>query len=422
MVSDILTAHYRSLRQAKADGRPIAWTSLGFPKQILYALGLVPVYPQFHAAFQSVRGKASAILKAVEAEYDIPHDICGEVKAMIGTVLQGDKLAFRLPPPDLLIGSNNVCGAADKGLTFIARRLDKPHFFCDFPRLSGPAAQNHAKAFLKTQLAELIDQVEDRFGVAFDQAKYNHLLRRDYEAFLVWREIIKLFRFSPPPMEAMDLHFFTLPFYICELEDDRFVDVLIRLYNELYGRIDRTDRLDQAGSGRPIRLLWDALPIYHKGDFFRNLLARNNAVLAMTSYFTGATINSSTMDLLFDHPLTKDQLRAGFPETTTEAMEEAINLAVENDAARPLSHRKAALAKVIKEFSIDGVIIHMDRTCRPVSLPQYNILAYLRDDLGVPTMLFDADTMDERYFATNQIETRIEAFLEQLNHGQGSDR
>ena len=56
--------------------------------------------------------------------------------------------------------------------------------------------------------------------------------------------------------------------------------------------------------------------------------------------------------------------------------------------------------------------MHLDRSCRVVCLPQYELTRYIHEELKVPVLVFDSNSMDERYFSESQVLTRIEAFME----------
>ena len=99
-------------------------------------------------------------------------------------------------------------------------------------------------------------------------------------------------------------------------------------------------------------------------------------------------------------------------------IEKYQNISLEQDANRPIEQRKKLIKNIIRDFNIQGVIMHMDRTCRPMSLPQYDLMKYIQESLNIPAMLFNADSMDERYFSESQISTRLEAFLEGLKSNQ----
>ena len=63
---------------------------------------------------------------------------------------------------------------------------------------------------------------------------------------------------------------------------------------------------------------------------------------------------------------------------------------------------------------IDGLVIHSDRSCKPYSVGQYDMRRLLAEDLGVKTVVIEADMTDSRVYSEEQTRTRLEAFFEAL--------
>jgi len=63
--------------------------------------------------------------------------------------------------------------------------------------------------------------------------------------------------------------------------------------------------------------------------------------------------------------------------------------------------------------------MHSNRSCKPYSLGQYDIQRIVQEKMGIPTVMLEADMVDERSFSEGQIETRIEAFIELLKERKG---
>jgi benzoyl-CoA reductase/2-hydroxyglutaryl-CoA dehydratase subunit BcrC/BadD/HgdB len=82
---------------------------------------------------------------------------------------------------------------------------------------------------------------------------------------------------------------------------------------------------------------------------------------------------------------------------------------------RNVEYKANLFKKIGQAFSIDGFVFHVDRSCKPQSLPQYE-LRNLMEEAGSPTLIIDADSMDPRYFSEAQVTTRIEAFMEALEN------
>jgi benzoyl-CoA reductase/2-hydroxyglutaryl-CoA dehydratase subunit BcrC/BadD/HgdB len=72
------------------------------------------------------------------------------------------------------------------------------------------------------------------------------------------------------------------------------------------------------------------------------------------------------------------------------------------------------VVQMIDKYEVDGLMMHSNRSCKPYSLGQYDIQKIIQQKRGIPTLLMEADMVDERSFSESQIETRIDAFMEVL--------
>jgi benzoyl-CoA reductase/2-hydroxyglutaryl-CoA dehydratase subunit BcrC/BadD/HgdB len=72
------------------------------------------------------------------------------------------------------------------------------------------------------------------------------------------------------------------------------------------------------------------------------------------------------------------------------------------------------ILEMAKKYNADGLVIHSNRSCKPYSLGQYDIQKIVQEKMHIPTLMIEADMIDERIFAESQIETRIDAFIEML--------
>jgi benzoyl-CoA reductase/2-hydroxyglutaryl-CoA dehydratase subunit BcrC/BadD/HgdB len=72
------------------------------------------------------------------------------------------------------------------------------------------------------------------------------------------------------------------------------------------------------------------------------------------------------------------------------------------------------ILRMVKKYDAQGVVFHSNRSCKPYSLGQYDIQRIVQKKMGIPTLMIEADMVDERSFSESQIDTRIDAFIEML--------
>lgn len=69
---------------------------------------------------------------------------------------------------------------------------------------------------------------------------------------------------------------------------------------------------------------------------------------------------------------------------------------------------------IIKETKCNGVIMHLNRSCKMCDFLQYEIGKDLEESLNIPITTFDGDQADPRNYSKAQYETRIEALVEMI--------
>ena len=68
----------------------------------------------------------------------------------------------------------------------------------------------------------------------------------------------------------------------------------------------------------------------------------------------------------------------------------------------------------IKEYRIDGIIAHSNRSCRVLSVGIPDAVKVIQKELNLPSLILDGDHTDERVYSDANIMNRVEAFLEML--------
>ena len=92
---------------------------------------------------------------------------------------------------------------------------------------------------------------------------------------------------------------------------------------------------------------------------------------------------------------------------------------IESLARKALSVKRAdellkVLLRDVKEYRVDGVIIHSNRSCRVLSMGLLDIARALHEAYGIPVLNLEMDHVDERVFSQAEVLSRVEGFLEML--------
>jgi benzoyl-CoA reductase/2-hydroxyglutaryl-CoA dehydratase subunit BcrC/BadD/HgdB len=77
-----------------------------------------------------------------------------------------------------------------------------------------------------------------------------------------------------------------------------------------------------------------------------------------------------------------------------------------------LDFREKELLAMVRDYHLDGLVMHSNRSCRAYSFGQYELARSLEEKHGIPTLMLEADQSDTRSWSDEQVSTRIEAFME----------
>jgi benzoyl-CoA reductase/2-hydroxyglutaryl-CoA dehydratase subunit BcrC/BadD/HgdB len=389
-LKDLMTRHYFSGRYA--DGAvPVAWVTSGFPVEFLRTLGYHTVYPENHAAICGVQRIVPALSDAVEAE-GYSRDLCSYVRSDLGSLDTGQSPVGRLPRPDLLACCTNICQTVLYWYRDLARRFDVPLVLIDTPFVYGePAA--HRTEYVVDQLEEGIAIAEKVAGRPLDREKLSEVSRLSREGSELWGQCLEMARTRPAPWTGVDGFFHLGP--VVALRGSEACNAYYRtLLDELRDRVARG--VGGLKGEERHRLLWDNLPVWYATREITTLLASQGFNFVCTTYTNAWAEASSLID-------PSDPVRSA-ATTYSQIM---LN--------RDLPNKLRLLTRLAREFEADGAVLHSDRSCKPYSIGQVDLKDRLASDLGIRTLLLEADHNDPRAWASELASNRITAFMESFS-------
>lgn len=83
-----------------------------------------------------------------------------------------------------------------------------------------------------------------------------------------------------------------------------------------------------------------------------------------------------------------------------------------NYVNRNLDYGVDNLSDLVKEFSVDGLIFHSNRSCKLMDFRQYEVIRRVVERTNATSVIFDGDQTDPRAFSLAQFETRIQSLAE----------
>jgi benzoyl-CoA reductase/2-hydroxyglutaryl-CoA dehydratase subunit BcrC/BadD/HgdB len=383
----------------KKSGKPVVWACSLVEKELFYAMGLHPYYPEQFAALCAVRRKTKESEKeavrfariAEQAGYS--SDLCGYERVATGYVLGGDLKDAPLEgmaPPDLLVTTSSVCDVRLKWFEDMAQRLKVPLFTLDRPErvfeniMQTPKA--HEVRYYRSQLEDLLSLTTEVTGTKYDPDRLNECLDWGYKTNELRLEILELRKAVPSPMGCADGFATMYPGMYCSGTEKAYL-----FYQALRDEVKaRVEAVKGQIENEKFRLLWYGIPTWFNMGIF-NYFESIGGVFAYEPAYNPTPWSPR----LQEDPLTEIATRTlsiGSSMTTT------IKAVVEQ----------------CREYNIAGGVLAYLLTCRPIYLPGLQLRLALEKELGIPSVLIECDLVDERSFSEAQIKTRMDAFAEQI--------
>jgi benzoyl-CoA reductase/2-hydroxyglutaryl-CoA dehydratase subunit BcrC/BadD/HgdB len=384
--------YYGQAHAAKGNSKFIAYVNAFTPVELLYAMDMIPIYPENHAAIVGARKMSNDVVPAAERlGYSV--DLCSYARCDIGCIEMKLSPTWGLPKPDLLLISNCQCGTLGKWFEVLSRIYDAPMFLLDVPHSGRGEKDPAAEKYLRSQLEDLVDVVEDITGQSLDQDKLKKTVRLSQEASDLWTKVLEAGMARPSPMTVFD-QFISMAPIVSQRGTQTAVDFYRDLLNELE---ERTEKGIGAVENERFRLFWDNLPIWPELRGLSTFLA-DRGVSLVTSLYTWAWA----------------QLAVGEDDPLGDWVDQYLyksNLHIEK--------RIDSYEELAKRFQLDGFLYHSNRSCKFVSQDIPEVRRAITERTGIPGVILDADHCDPRMYTLEELQNQIDNFLEILESRQG---
>jgi bcr-type benzoyl-CoA reductase subunit B len=388
-MKEIMTAYYIEAKTTRE--KPVAWITSGAPVEFLFAMDVIPIYPENYAAMCAANHQSVELMEAAEAK-GFSQDICAYARTDFGAdILQGGP-AGGLPPPHFLLCSTNICKTVIKWYEVIARKYNVPLFIVDTPFLHDGLTQDLI-AYTVEQFKDLERFLGDFTGRPFDRERLFEVLALSQEAAGYWKQLLDLGKTVPAPFNSLDSFIHLGP--IVTLRGTRqCVDYYTLLYEEV---ADRANRKIGSIPVETYRVLWDNLPVWFKMRRLEKFFEERECTLVVTTYANSWGGMSNFKD---------DSLTDPYELLAASYLNVYINWGFES--------RIQYLATLIEDYTLTGFIMHSNRSCKPYSVGMYRLQEELSRLTGKPGVVIEADQNDPRAYSDAQVETRLEAFIEAM--------
>lgn len=405
--------YYRDYATAKERGglrwAGSAWTLDAIPS----ALGR-DVYPltgePYAASIAHDRRFNLECQNATEAA-GFARDLCSYMRTYWGSIYLNKYLDGRpFPKPDFNFQTVICCSHA-KWYQQAAQLEGTPARFIDVSVGPYHALTEERLQYVVDQALESVEWLEQVTGRRFDDTLFVEAVQNEMRATALWAEICCLNRARPAPLDEKTM--FSLYVMATLHKSSRWC---VEFYEELRDEVaERVARGIAAVPQERCRLISDTQPPWAFLKLFR-YLEEYGAVSVGSLYTFG-------LEGIWE---TKPDGRWG-PRTTPmarglamDSREAVMRLYCDWNLSKPQwQHfydpclKTAMMQTIVREWDVQGVILHLNRGCEGLSL---GIMENRRAlvEAGIPVMSYEGNMGDEREFDAERTRSRIDAFMEML--------
>jgi benzoyl-CoA reductase/2-hydroxyglutaryl-CoA dehydratase subunit BcrC/BadD/HgdB len=379
--------YYAEARSAHEQGNHIAWITAVFPVEILCAMDIVPMYPENHAVFCAARHMTEELSEEVEAR-GYSRDLCAYTRCDLGSLYTGKSPIGGVPEPDFLLACNTQCGTLSKWFEVLNRHFGAPVFLLDSPFVYRPNLDPGAIFYFETQIRELIGFLEHYTGKKLNMERLEQALHYSDRGCRLWNDILDMAANVPSPLTYFDESFLMAP--IVNLRGraksvefyEAVRDELKEWVNEGYAAIP----------GERFRIYWEEKPFWFALREMSQYFAERKAAILCSLY-------THAWSYRFDP---KDPI--GTLARNYATVYPNLNF----------DQRVEFMLDYMRRYHLHGLISHGNRSCKGGAFGMVDIEDMIEKEGGYPGIVVDGDMSDSRFFSSEQVYNRIDAFLEAL--------
>lgn len=415
LAKELRQNHYLEIARAREEGRIVSTGSVHSFRSVLAGLGdFVHLGGEPYGASVAVDPDfAIECAEAVEAR-GYARDLCSYMRNYWGSMFI-DKYAFggKFPKADLIFQSQ-ICESQGKWYQVVAEFEGVPYYCVEWPITPTGGGEQWKEDYSVAQLHEAIKWMEKVTGRTYDDEKLIEAVNNECRATSLWGEICLLNQAIPAPLDQKTM--FSLHVNSILMRHKKEVVKFFEILKE-----EIQERVRDGIAALPTercRLSYDGMPIWYFLELFR-YLERFGAVCVMSNYviYLAGTIAETEEGTFVRRPTPQEEGKA--PRNREEALRTLVRWVryplcwFPIIFSMPQDKRSDALVRLVKQWHLDGVVMHFNRGCEGVAIGQKeNRLALI--EAGIPMTVFESNSGDRREFDEGQTIKRLDTFMESM--------
>ncbi|MDL2330247.1 2-hydroxyacyl-CoA dehydratase family protein [Desulfosarcina sp. OttesenSCG-928-A07] len=370
------------VQDAKKAGKKVVGTyCLYSPYEIAIAAGGIPV---------SLCGTRNDSIPAAESE--LPRTLCPLIKSSYGFLLN-DSCPY-LAASDIII-ADTTCDGKKKMFELMAQKVGM--IILQLPHNQNPEV---GLPYWTNQFEILADRLEEEFDTVISEEKLRDAITLMNDERVALKRLMDTTMYIPSPLKGTQL--LEVVFKSGFLPDKK---TGISLLHEAAEELENLGKQGVSPYSQDTpRILLTGVPVGLGCHKVITLLEECGASLVCLDTCGGYKKTALMVDP--GSPPDKKALLAALAERY---------LSIPCSVMSPNPNRYSTLARLVKEFSADGVLDLTWQGCHTYNVEAFSIKKYVQDQLSLPYLQLETDYSEGD---TEQLRVRIEAFLEIVKAGK----
>jgi benzoyl-CoA reductase subunit B len=408
---------YRDYQTAKERGGlrwcGSAWAFDALPR----GLGddVYPIAGEPYGATCAIDRSFNERCQKAAAERGFAHDLCAYMRSYWGSMYLNEfALGGEFPKADFAF-TNQICCSHSKWYQVVAEHEKIPFYCVDVsigPHKDIRGLHDPKIDYIVAQMQEAIEWMQKLTGRPYDDEKLIAAVKNEMRSTSTWAKICEVNQAVPAPMDEKSMY----AYYVLATLGLKSTREVADFYDEVLEEMkDRVARGIAAVPTERCRLISDTQPPWGFLKIFR-YMEQFGAVSVGSVYTFGLEgMFAWTEDGRWVARPTPMELGQEIKDRET-----ALRMYAEWNAGKPeyqhffdVSIKTRMMLAIVKQWKVDGVMLHLNRGCEGLSCNIMQNRAELAD-AGVPLMTYEGNMGDESEFDESRTRGRIESFMETL--------
>ena len=386
---------FLELPNARKEGRSIIMHPFNYGPEVFYAMNLAPLMQEvFSVGLAPFHFNEPYIDITNEIGYGDTPTLCNAQRPLIGAHMQG-----AAPIPDLLFFTSTPCNAIAMTYQVFQQLINVPTFNIDIPYWAYDQVNEFYDEkimdYMIKQTKDLISWLEKETNRKLDLEKFQQTMKLVNEARENVVEFNELLKNVPCPMPSIAAFGNYVTMVTCGGTPDA-----VKVTK--YFRDTAAENVKNGIAGVPdekIRIAWPYTHVFFDRDLLPWIEETFQAVVIMDllGYYPVLPHDVSTIDKCYE----------------SEAIA-TLDFSMVGTCRGPIEFYVDFVLNYVKEYKIDCVIIPMQFACKHAYAITRVAAEAVREQTGIPTLIFGCDPYDSREVTSETIRERISEFLTQV--------